>query len=274
MKIISLRTPILFSLLSIATAAAYAQEFRALISGSVTDSSGAAIPGATIRANNTATNTETVVTSSADGSYVIPQLAPGPYRLTVEASGFQKYVRSGITLNVGDKAMLPVRLEVGGTSESVTVTAELTGIEQNQSVLGQLMDNRKVSELPINGRQIFMLLQLSAGVLFTQQQFGATGMSGTRAWDTTGKYSVQGSRVDTNGFLLDGAPLGVNGAWDWSPLVDAVEEFKVSAFANDASHGLTGGGVVNMTMKSGTNEFHGLLSEPCAEHLRCTRYAD
>lgn len=156
----------------------------------------------------------------------------------METPGFQKYARSGIPLNVGDKATIRVRLEVGATSESIAVNAGLTGIEQNQSVTGQLMDNTKASELPLNGRRIFTLLQLSAGVLFTQRQFGATGFSGTRA--------------NTDAFLLDGAPLGVSGAWDYAPLVDAVEEFKVSAFANDASHGLTGGGAVNMTMKSGT----------------------
>ena len=146
-------------------------------------------------------------------------------------------------------------------ADSVTVTAELTGIESNQSVLGQLMDNKKVSELPLNGRQVFMLLQLSAGVVFTQQQFGATGFSGTRAWDINGQLTIHGSRANSNAFMLDGAPLGVNGAWNYAPLVDAVEEFKVSSPANDASHGLTGGGVVNMTMKSGTNQLHGLASD-------------
>ncbi len=251
----------LFLLALSSVAALLAQEFRALISGSVTDPSGAAVPAAVVTAVNNATNVRTAAKSAGDGNYVIAQLPPGPYDLTVEAPGFQKYTRSGVTLNVGDKATIRVRLEVGATSESITVNAGLTGIEQNQSVTGQLMDNRKVSELPLNGRQVFMLLQLSAGVLFTQQQFGATGFSGTRAWDVNGNYSMHGSRANTNAFLLDGAPLGVSGAWDYAPLVDAVEEFKVSAFANDASHGLTGGGAVNMTMKSGANQLHGLASE-------------
>ncbi|MCL5742497.1 MAG: carboxypeptidase regulatory-like domain-containing protein, partial [Acidobacteria bacterium] len=238
-----------------------AQEFRAMMSGNVTDPSGAAIPGATVSATNLATNVRSTARSGADGNYVLPQLSPGPYELTVEAAGFQKYKRSGITLSVGDKAVVQVRLEVGQITDSVTVNAELTGVEQNQSVLGQLMDNKKVSELPLNGRQVFMLLQLSAGVVFTQQVFGASGNSGTRAWDISGNFSIQGSRPNTNAFLLDGAPLGVDGKWDYAPLVDAVEEFKVAATATDASQGLTGGGVINMTMKSGTNQFHGLASE-------------
>ena len=237
------------------------QEFRAMISGTVMDPSGAAVAGAAITATNLATNAQSTAKSGMDGNYVLPQLDPGRYELTVEASGFQKYTRSGITLNTGDKASVQIRLEIGRMTESVTVDAELTGIERNQSVLGQLMDNKQVSELPLNGRQVFMLLQLSAGVVFTQQQFGATGNSGTRAWDISGNFTIHGSRPNTNAFLLDGAPLGVDGKWDYSPLVDAVEEFKVTSAATDASHGLTGGGVVNMTMKSGTNQIHGLASE-------------
>jgi hypothetical protein len=256
-----IRTTLATLVFCVLPALLFAQEFRAMISGSVTDPSGGAVAGATVTATNLSTNSQTIVRAGSDGNYVLPQLAPGRYELTVEGAGFQKYTRSGITLNIGDKASVQIRLEMGKLTESVTVNAELTGIEQNQSVMGQLMDNKKVSELPLNGRQVFMLLQLSAGVVFTQQQFGASGFSGTRAWDINGNYTIHGSRPNTNAFLLDGAPLGVDGKWDYAPLVDAVEEFKVTAAASDASHGLTGGGVINMTMKGGTNQIHGLASE-------------
>lgn len=239
---------------------AAAQEFRASISGVITDQTGASIAAATVTAINQDTGLRATAKSGAEGNYVLPQLPPGRYELTAEATGFRTYQRKGITLAVGDKANVQIRMEIGRMAESVTVTAELTGIESNQSVLGQLMDNKKVSELPLNGRQVFMLLQLSAGVVFTQQQFGATGFSGTRAWDITGNITIQGSRLNSNAFMLDGAPLGMNGQWDYAPLVDAVNEFKVASPANDASQGLTGGGVVNMTMKSGTNRIHGLAS--------------
>ena len=202
------------------------------------DPSGAAIPQATVTATNLATNTRTVTKSASDGNYVLPQLPAGAYVLTVEAAGFQKYTRSAITLSVGDKANIQVRLEIGQGIQSVTVNAELTGIEQNQSITGQLMTNKNVSELPLNGRQVFMLLELSAGVVFTTQVFGAAGNSGTRAWDATGAYTIQGSFNNTNSFVLDGAPLGVNGQWDYAPLADAVEEFKVTAFTNDARKAL------------------------------------
>ena len=255
------KTVRLYLLLILLPCAAAGQEFRALISGSVTDPSGAAIPQATLTATNLDTNTHTVTKSASDGNYVLPQLSPGAYELTVEAAGFEKYKRSPITLSVGDTANVQVILKVGQGSQSVTVTAELTGIEQNQSITGQLMSEKNVADLPLNGRQVYMLLELSAGVIFTTTTFGASGNSGTRAWDVTGAYTMQGSFDNTNAFLLDGAPLGVNGGWNFSPLSDAVQEFKVSGITNDASLGMTGGGVVNMTMKSGANTIHGLASD-------------
>jgi hypothetical protein len=251
----------LFLLLALLAPTALSQEFRALISGTVTDPSGAAIAQATVTATNLDTNTHTVTKSASNGDYVLPQLPPGTYELAVEAAGFEKYSRKPITLTVGDTVNVQVALKVGQGSVSVTVSAELSGIEQNQSIAGQLMSEKNVSELPLNGRQVYMLLELAAGVVFTTTTFGASGNSGTRAWDVTGAYTMQGSFDNTNAFILDGSPLGVNGGWNYAPLSDAVQEFKVSVVTNDASQGLTGGGVVNMTMKSGTNTIHGLASE-------------
>jgi hypothetical protein len=238
-----------------------AQEFRALVSGKVTDTSGAAVAGAKISIVNVATQLRSSTVSGSDGNYALPQLSPGKYELGVEASGFRRYTRQGITLAVGDKATLDVRMEIGDVTSSVTVNADLTGIEGNQDITGQLMDNKNVSELPLNGRNVFMLVQLSAGVVFTQQNFAPGGSSGTRAYDLYGQFSVHGSLPNTSAFLLDGVPIQANGQSDYVPLVDAVEEFKVSTPANDASQGLTSAGVVNMTMKTGTNQIHGTLGE-------------
>lgn len=255
--------PVSAAFLVLSCVPVHAQEIRASLSGNVTDPTGAAITGAHIAARNTATNVVVNTTSGGDGRYALSQLPPGPYELTAEAEGFRKFTRRGITLNVGDKAGIDLRLEVGSLAESVTVTAELTGVESNQSVMGQLMDTKKVSELPLNGRSYLMLLQLSAGVVFTVQQFGPAGWSGTRQWETgpaAGQFTIHGSRPRSNAFLLDGAPQGVEGGTSYVPLVDAIEEFKVVSPTSDASQGLSGGGVVNLTMKSGTNELHGLLS--------------
>jgi hypothetical protein len=243
---------------------ATAQSFRATIVGRVADVSGLSIPQAEVTIVNTATQARTVTHTNNDGDFVLTEVPPGSYDLTATANGFGLYTRRGIALAVGDRASVEVTLEVGQVTSSVAVTAELTGVESNQDITGQLMDTKQVSSLPLNGRQAFMLLQLSSGVVFTQQFFGPGGFSGTRAYDVNGLWSIQGSRVNSstgsNAFMLDGAPLGVNGQWDFSPVVDAIGEYKVQIPNNDASLGLTGGGVVNMTMKSGGNSIHGVAS--------------
>ncbi len=247
---------------------AAAQEYRALISGRVVDPSASAVPGATVTATNVDTNVNVTTATGVDGQYVLAQVPFGRYILTCEAPGFRKFTRSGISLNVGDKVTINISLEVGDVAESVTVTGELLATETNRSVLGQLMNNKGVSELPLNGRQVFMLMQLSSGVIFTQKQFGATGFSGTRAWDTNGQWTMHGGVTNSNQFLLDGASINAGGGgWTFAPLVDGVEEFKVTSPSSDASLGLSGGGVVNMTMKSGTNSLHGTLSEYVRNHL-------
>src|SRR5207302_5543802 len=143
----------------------------------------------------------------------------------------------------------------------ITVTAGLSEVESNQSVLSQTMDNKKVSELPLNGRQVYMLAQLTSGTLFTQQTFGATGFSGTRAWDVNGSVTIHGSRTGNNEFMIDGAPGsgtgGGSGGWNYAPPVDAVQEFKVDTASTDAQYGRTSGGVVNLTLRSGTNQVMG-----------------
>ncbi len=258
----------LFAVFVSLAALATAQEYRALISGQVVDSTAAAVPNATVTATNVDTNVNITTTSGPDGNYMLAQVPFGRYNVICEAAGFRKYTRAGVSVNVGDKVTVNIRLEVGDVAESVTVTAELLTTETNRSVLGQLMNNKGVSELPLNGRQVFMLMQLSAGVIFTQQTFGATGFSGTRAWDVNGSWTMHGGVTNSNAFLVDGASINAgSGGWRFAPLVDGVEEFKVTAPAADASLGLSGGGVVNMTMKSGGNALHGTISEYFRNHI-------
>ncbi|MGA2267429.1 MAG: carboxypeptidase regulatory-like domain-containing protein [Bryobacteraceae bacterium] len=249
-------------LILVLSALAGAQEFRALISGEVTDASGAAVPGATVKATNVDTEVSVTTTTATDGHYALAQVPAGRYTVTCEAAGFKKFTRSGVSLAVGDRATIDIKLEVGALTENVTVTAELAAIDTDRSVLSQLMDNKGVSQLPLNGRQVFMLTQLSSGTIFTQQQFGASGFSGTRAWDTTGVYTMHGGATTSNQFNLDGASINAGtGEWKFAPLVDGIQEFKLTSPSSDASLGLSGGGVLNMTMKGGTNELHGTFSE-------------
>jgi len=237
-----------------------AQEFRALVSGRIVDSSQASIAGAQIEIVNIATQAHATAVSGSDGNFAITQLPPGEYELTVSAPGFRAYKRRGLTLAVGDKANLEIAMEVGDVKSSVEVTAELTGIEANQEITSQLIDNKSVTELPLNGRNVFMLVQLSAGVVFTVTNFAPGGTSGTRAYDLFGQFSTHGSFPNTSAFLLDGVPIQANGQSSFVPLVDGVEEFKIATPTSDATQGLTSAGVVNMTMKSGANDVHGTAS--------------
>jgi hypothetical protein len=242
----------------LAAAAAHAQQIDASLAGTITDPAGASLPGAAVSARNVNTNLVARALTGVDGGYVIPRLPTGTYVLSVEASGFKTYTRRGIVLSVGDQAQVDVAMQIGDSTQSVTVTEELGTVETNQSVMGLVTDEKVISEVPLSGRQVWELLLYSAGVVFTTP--GQLNPMNT-AWDVHGNYSIKGGVPYTNLFLVDGAPLGATAKWNSAPMVDAIEEFKVGSPVSDASYGLTGGGVVSVRMKSGTNELHGSLSE-------------
>lgn len=250
---------VLLLFLTSPAAATAAQEFRATVTGRVTDEQGAVIPGVGVTVANVETNVAVETTTNESGSYTLPQLQPGTYNITAALTGFKTFVRGGVVLRTADTVTVNISLSLGSVEETVTVSGMLSETETNQSTLGQAMENKRVAELPLNGRQVYMLLQLTAGTLFTQTTFGSTGFSGTRAWDTNGSVSIHGSRTGNNEFLIDGAPNSATGGWQYAPPVDAIEEFKVQTASIDASYGRTSGGVVNMTLKSGTNAFRGSM---------------
>lgn len=254
----TLKFAFLFLLVPAITAA---QQFRATVTGTVTDAQGGVVPGATVTALNTSTNVSVDTQTNDRGVYTIQELAPGPYRFTAALSGFKTYVREGITLRTAETVTVNLSLSMGAVEETVTVSAATTNIESNESSIAQTIENKRISELPLNGRQVYMLAQLTAGTIFTQTTFGATGFSGTRAWDVNGSLSIHGSRTGNNEFLVEGAPSsgtgGGTGSWNYAPPVDAIEEFKIGNSSVDASFGRTSGGVINMTLKSGTNDLRG-----------------
>ncbi len=239
-----------------------AQDFRATLTGMVTDPSGAVIPGATVKAANTATNAVKEAQTTALGIFTIPYLDPGVYNVTVSSFGFQTVVRERIVLRVADKVDLPVSLKLGQTTESIVVTADQAVIETASADRGLVFDPIKTQQLPLNGRQTYQLMALTPGVLFTQEAFGPGGHSGSRGWDTTNQYRINGARQGQNLFLLNGAPISdAGGTWQVAPNVEAVQEFKVMTNTYDASFGRFGGGVVNTTIKSGANDWHGNVFE-------------
>lgn len=237
-----------------------AQEYRGLILGRVTDPSEAVIPNATI----TAVGPQQTYTAktNATGDFTIPFVQPGTYAISAEAPGFKKTTQEGVTITIAQKINLAFTLQVGATSQTVTVTAEAVGVNTADASGGTVMDTTKVQNLPLNGRQMYMLLPMLPGVKFTQQQFGPGGFSGTRGWDENNSYVINGVPGGYNQFNLNGAPITQQtstgaGSWNIAPNVDAVEEFKVMTNTYDASYGRTGGGTVNTVLKSGTNVFHG-----------------
>lgn len=239
-----------------------AQDFRATLLGQVTDASGAVVPGASVKAVRVENHVVTEAKTTYEGFYSIAYLNPGVYDIEVSAPGFKSLKRVGIVLQVADKVELPLRLEVGELTQEVTVTGEQESIETATASRGLVFDSIKTQEYPLNGRQTYMLMALTPGVIFTQEAFGATGFSGTRGWDVNSNYMINGGRTGTSQFLLNGAPISdTGGTWQLAPNIEAVQEFKVMTNTYDAGYGRFTGGVVNTTLKSGTNQWHGDVFE-------------
>jgi len=236
-----------------------AQEYRGTILGRIQDTSAGSLAGAAVTIINEKTDGISKTISERDGAYQVPFLIPGTYRVEIEMPGFNKFTRAGITVAVNQKVTVNITMQVGDVKETVVITADAPLLDTTTGGLGQVINRRQVESMPLNGRMIFMLNNLATGVIWQVPTFGATGTSGLRPFDNAGgsAWSLNGGRPGTNEFLLDGAPDSTNGQFNFSPPVDAVQEFKIQTNTYDAQYGRTGGGVVNMALKSGTNEFHG-----------------
>ncbi len=233
-----------------------AQEFRATVTGQVTDKSGAVMPGVAVLITNVDTAEVTRAVTTAQGDYTLPFLLPGKYRLTVAAAGFKGYVRDGIVLNVGDTLGVDIQMDLGLASESVTVSANALQLQTESAERGLVVDQMAVTELPLNARNPYMLANLSAGVTYNGSLMYQRPFDNGAIAD----WAVNGGLDRTNEFLLDGAPndaqAGANNIAFVVP-VDSTQEFKIQTNVYDASYGKTGGGVINVSTKNGTNEYHG-----------------
>jgi len=239
-----------------------AQDFRATLEGDVSDPSGAGVANATVKATKLENNETKEAKTTAEGHYTIPYLNPGIYNIEVRANGFSTLKMENIVLRVADKLNLPSRLQIGGVADSVVVMAQQGVIESGSADRGLVFDPIKTQELPLNGRQTYMLMSLTPGVIFTQEAFGPSGFSGTRGWDVNASYKINGARAGQNLFLLNGAPISdAGGSWQFAPNVEAVQEFKVMTNTYDAQYGRFGGGVVNTIIKSGSSNWHGGVFE-------------
>lgn len=237
-----------------------AQEYRGSLSGTVADQSGANIPGALIEARSPQQTYNTK--SDASGRFLIPYVQPATYTVTVNAPGFSTMIYNNVVLDVAGSVNIPVKMSVRSATEEVKVSTDSFALSTTDASAGTVMDPEKVQNLPLNGRQIYMLMALTPGVRFTTTHFGSGGNSGTRGWDVTNAYTIDGQPGTYNQFMLNGAPISIQGGgpagtWNISPSVDAVQEFKVMTVTFDAQYGRVGGGAMNTIIRQGTPQFHG-----------------
>jgi hypothetical protein len=237
--------------------AASGQEFRGSITGRISDAAGAVVPGARVSATNTATNTSIWASTDESGDYTLLFLTPGQYDLTVEASGFKKLLRPRVEVRVGDKLTLDLTLEVGEVAETVNVLTETPLLEAATASAGQVIDRRRISELPLSDGNPFVLSRLAPGIVYTGD------LKFSRPFDNLGTSSVVANGALGNEFTLDGSPNTANREprVAFVPPADAVQEFKVVTVSFDAQQGHTAGANIDVTLRNGTNAFHGSLYE-------------
>lgn len=251
--------PIRYLLLTTIAFSAFAQDFRATLTGRVEDPHRAHIIGAAVGLRDTEKNITQRQTTDKDGNYIFAFVQPGSYEVTVTHSGFKAFKQSGITLSVNQQATLNVSLEVGSVTEQITVTAEVALLDLSNGDRGGVVDGKTISEMPLNGRNPFMLSSLVPGVDYNGS------LAYQRPFDNgaIAQWGVGGSSQSAE-FLIDGVPNNAQAGTNniaYVPPVDSIQEFKVQTNAYDAQYGKTAGGVMNAVLKSGSNKVHGSAYE-------------
>jgi hypothetical protein len=237
------------------TSLTFGQAVGASLNGLVSDPTGAAIPGATVTVKNVDTGLTQTVTTSGEGAYRIAPLPPGRYSLSIQATGFQRYLQQGIIITVDTASTQNVAMKTGNVQQTVTVTANAELLNTTNGSLGQTINETEVSQLPLNGRQPSTLVYLAPGITSGGNNYNQTGFSFPDATTVSANGGIQGSTY----FLLDGVPnmdtyLGLPAPF---PNADATEEFRVITNNFNAAYGFAPGAVVSIATKSGTNAVHG-----------------
>ncbi len=238
----------------------FGQSTNATLSGIVQDSQGAILPNATVVATEIATGQSHQASSSQGGNYTMPDLPIGDYRVTAAATGFKTLVINSITLHVNQVAQLDLKLQVGAVTDRVVVSAELPLVSTESSSVGQVVENKSIESQPLNGREFWQLVALVPGASYTPVATTSGGGGTLRAGSVN--VQINGTGSVFNGWLLDGADITEyeQGGTNIQPNVDALSEFKVFTANMPAEYGHTPD-VVTVTMKSGTNAFHGTAYE-------------
>ncbi|MCL4401441.1 MAG: carboxypeptidase-like regulatory domain-containing protein, partial [Acidobacteria bacterium] len=243
---------------------AFAQDTRGTLLGRVSDSSGAMVPGVEVKAVNAETGITTTGRTNEAGNYVIPYLLPGIYTVQAEFTGFKRYARENVQVRVNDSVTVNIELSPGNVSETVEVTATTPLLEASSASVGQVIDQRRIAELPIVAGNPFQLLQLSPGVVNTTN----LRIRNLSAPNATSQIATDGNAQYSNEFTIDGTPNVRTAPFEGSsnqvafiPPSTAVSEFKVQTVTYDAALGHTPGAVINVSTTSGTNRIRGDLHE-------------
>jgi hypothetical protein len=260
-----MKSPALFVLLLLSAVAACAQIENARISGRVTDLTGAVIVGAECKITNVETDVSVITATNEDGIYVLPDLHPATYRLTIQKEGFRTVVQPSLQLYVQDAVNENFTLAIGPASESVTVLSDTFGVRTDSAAVSTVVDDQFVQNMPLNGRSFQPLIALAPGIVFTSQNLGQ------------GQFSANGQRSDANYFTVDGvsANFGVTiiglgqtlggaipafnaqGGTNGLVSVDAMQEFRIETSSYPPEFGHTPGAQISIVTKSGGNQFHG-----------------
>src|SRR3979411_1544488 len=243
-----------------------AQVSAAKLSGTIADTSGATIAGATIEITNVQTGITRNVLSNSSGLYSAPGLPPGTYTVSVSQESFATEIRTGITLDVGSDQLLNITLRVGTLKQEVAVSDIAAGVDLTTSTLNAVVDGKNVRELPLNGRSWTDLAALTTGVTVIQTQPPVSASDRPKR-GLGAQLSISGGRPQQNSYLLDGININdYSNAGPGSVLggnlgVDAIQEFTILTSNFSSEYGKSAGGVVNAITRSGTNQFHGSIYE-------------
>ncbi len=244
----------------LAAIACSGQTFYGSIVGSVTDTTGGTVPQATVTLTNLGTAERRTMMTDSSGNYQFVNLVPGQYKVEVEKSGFRRFARDPINVEVQSVVRIDVGMQVGDVNQIVEVSAQTPLLQTETSSLGQVVEARKVLEMPLNGRNVFGLVALVPGVVPGGQS--GTTPTGTNpfAW---GNYQIGGGQANQSAAYIDGGPINTSyvNLTALVPTQDAIQEFRVQTSNLGPEFGRLAGGAVNLTTKSGTNAFHGSVYE-------------
>src|SRR5215475_14497715 len=249
----------LFVLL-IAGASSTLAQSTASLSGTVTDSTGAAIPGATVTVKNQATGVESTITTDTAGVYLFPTLSIGTYRLEIKATNFQGVVLTDIQLQVASAQVRDVQMKVGQAAETVEITADAAVVDTTTTSLGQVINNKTVQEIPLNGRHFTDLSLLTTGTVTPPANgFLSAPLRGQGSFG----INTAGQREDTTNWLVNGINLNdnVQNQITFQPPIDTLAEYKIDNSSFPAQYGRNAGAIVNLATRSGTNQYHVELFE-------------